>query len=178
MPRRSRAETNCSYQRSSSVPTLRFETLLGASQKAVWNFHATLDALEALTPPGTRVRLPEPRPTPGPGVRFVIVVSQPPVFYPLPWECVFTAWEPPLRFIDEQGNRGPWKRWWHEHRFEFVDEHTTRLIDTIEYEPPLGPLGAIADRIFLRKTIGQTFRYRHARTADLLQRTIDATLVP
>jgi uncharacterized protein len=160
------------------MPRLEFVTLLDAPQSRVWEFHASLNALEILTPPGTRVTLPEPKPTLGPGARFVIVVRQPPVFIPLAWECVFTAWEPPLRFVDEQGAKGPWRRWRHEHRFEIVDEGTTRLVDTIEYEPPLGPLGRIADALFLRRTIENAFTFRQAKTRDLLQSVIDAKTDP
>ncbi len=160
------------------MPNLRFETILDASQERVWEFHSTLDALEALTPPGTTVTLPEPRPTLGPGATVLIVVRQPPVFIPLAWESVMEVWEPPLRFVDVQGTRGPWKRWRHEHRFEDLGNNRTRLIDTIDYTPPFGFIGAIADRIFLRKTIERSFLFRHARTKDLLRASIDAKLDP
>ena len=156
------------------MPHLEFVSLLQAPQQKVWDLHASLRVLELLTPPETKITLPEPKPTLELGVRFIIVVRQPPVFVPLAWESVFTVWEPPLRFVDEQGLRGPWKSWRHEHRFEKVDEHTTRLIDSIDYEPPMGPLGRIADALFLRRTIEKSFAYRHAKTKDLLLAPIDA----
>ena len=151
------------------MPRLQFATELNCPQKRVWEFHCTLDALEALTPPGTKVKLPEPRPTLGPNARVAIVVTQPPVPFPLKWESVMTAWEPPLRFVDEQGAFGPWKSWRHEHRFESLGDGRTRLIDTIDYEPPFGPLGKIADALFLRRQITAGFTYRHAKTRELLE---------
>ena len=150
------------------MPRLQFVTEITASQERVWAFHCTLDALEILTPPGTKVKLPEPRPTLGPNVRITIVVTQPPVPFPLRWESVMTAWEPPLRFVDEQGTFGPWKSWHHEHKFERIDAETTRLTDTIDYVPPFGPLGTIADALFLRRQITGAFTYRHQKTKELL----------
>lgn len=156
------------------MPHLEFTTLINASQPELWNFHASLGVLELLTPPGTKLTLPEPRPVLGPGARFTITVRQPPVFVPLYWESVFTVWEPPFRFVDEQGQRGPWKYWRHEHRFEQVDANTTRLVDSITYEPPFGILGRIADALFLRRILNKAFEFRHAKTKHLLETAIDA----
>ena len=151
------------------MPRLQFVTDLDASQECVWEFHSTLDALEALTPPGTKIELPDPRPALELGARVAIVVTQPPVPFPLRWESVMTVWEPPLRFVDEQGRFGPWKTWHHEHRFDDLGGGRTRLTDTIDYEPPFGPLGKIADALFLRRQITAGFTYRHAKTRELLE---------
>ncbi|MGC4045365.1 MAG: SRPBCC family protein [Armatimonas sp.] len=148
--------------------------MIEASQAEVWNFHASLGVLEILTPPGTKITLPEPKPELKQGARFTIIVRQPPVFLPLAWESVFTIYEPPVRFVDEQGRKGPWKSWRHEHRFEAVDNRTTKLIDSIDYEPPFGILGRIADALFLRRILTNAFAFRHQKTKDLLQSAINA----
>jgi len=42
------------------------------------------------------------------------------------------------------------------------------IVDQVEYEPPMGFLGRIADALFLRKQLEKTFAYRQARLAELL----------
>jgi len=58
-----------------------------------------------------------------------------------------TELEPPHRFVDEQV-RGPFKRFHHEHLFDHADGGTT-MMDHVEFDAPLGPLGLIAERIML-----------------------------
>lgn len=60
-----------------------------------------------------------------------------------------TCFEPPHLFIDEQV-RGPFRSLRHEHRFERLDEHTTRLTDALTFRAPLGPLGRLAEPLFTR----------------------------
>lgn len=60
-----------------------------------------------------------------------------------------TEWNRPRRFVDEQA-RGPFKSFWHEHVFEPADGGTM-LLDDVRFEAPLGPLGAIAERLVLRR---------------------------
>lgn len=58
-----------------------------------------------------------------------------------------TAWDRPHCFVDEQA-RGPFKSFWHEHRFRPVDGGT-ELHDTVRFEAPLGVLGRVAERLVL-----------------------------
>jgi ligand-binding SRPBCC domain-containing protein len=66
--------------------------------------------------------------------------------------------------------RGPFRRWLHEHRFEDLGDGTTRLTDHVDYRLPLGPLGALANRLVVARLLERTFRFRQARTAELLER--------
>jgi ligand-binding SRPBCC domain-containing protein len=67
----------------------------------------------------------------------------------------------PDYFVDEQV-RGPFRRFRHIH--EFLDDgEETVMIDRIEFAAPLGPVGRIAERLFLapylRKLIETRNRY-------------------
>jgi ligand-binding SRPBCC domain-containing protein len=42
------------------------------------------------------------------------------------------------------------------------------LRDEVEYEPPLGKLGDLANRLFITRQLRSTFAYRHTRTLELL----------
>jgi ligand-binding SRPBCC domain-containing protein len=149
------------------MPTLKFTTVVDAPLEVVWEFHARLDGLTAITPPTTRVRIIDPPARLGAGVRFTMMVRQPPIPIALPWETIITVFEPPVRFVDEQG-RGPFALWQHEHRFEAVDAGHTRITDSVEYRVPFGPLGRLADRLFVRRQLDALFAYRRQATVAAL----------
>jgi ligand-binding SRPBCC domain-containing protein len=60
-----------------------------------------------------------------------------------------SAFARPAKFVDEMES-GPFHRWRHEHRFEDSDG-STLMSDVIAYELPLGPLGRLADALFVRR---------------------------
>jgi len=55
----------------------------------------------------------------------------------------------PQRFVDEM-IQGAFKRLRHVHEFEFKNGITT-MRDTLEWEPPFGFIGRLADFLFLRR---------------------------
>ena len=65
----------------------------------------------------------------------------------------------PTRFSDEQV-AGPFKYWRHAHLFEPVADGT-RMIDRIDYEAPLGPLGRIFDRLLLNRYLTNLIAQRN-----------------
>ncbi len=58
-----------------------------------------------------------------------------------------TEMDEPHSFIDEQ-TRGPFRRFRHEHRF-LIDNGHTEMIDHVTFASPLGPIGALVDRVAL-----------------------------
>lgn len=78
---------------------------------------------------------------------------------PMRWRSRIEAWEPNRRFVDSQ-IRGPYARWWHEHRFE-ATENGTAMVDRVYYSPPLGPIGWIANKLFIAPMLRRIFGYRH-----------------
>jgi ligand-binding SRPBCC domain-containing protein len=63
-----------------------------------------------------------------------------------------------VRFVDTQ-IRGPYALWHHTHEFE-PDGDGTLMRDTVRYALPLGPLGALAHRGFVRRDVERIFDYR------------------
>jgi ligand-binding SRPBCC domain-containing protein len=55
----------------------------------------------------------------------------------------------PTRFVDEM-QRGPFARLRHTHEF-FDHPEGTLMVDTFNFASPLGPLGAIADHLFVAR---------------------------
>jgi ligand-binding SRPBCC domain-containing protein len=86
------------------------------------------------------------------------------------WEAEITDFALNSHFTDRQV-KGPFAYWSHTHRIRSVDRagiNITIIVDQLEYEPPMGFLGRIANHLFLRKQLERTFAYRQVRVAELL----------
>ncbi len=70
-----------------------------------------------------------------------------------------TEWDRPRRFVDEQ-RRGPFRSFWHEHRFEPID-HGTLLRDRVEFEAPFLVLGRAAERLVLARYLRRLIDVRN-----------------
>ena len=81
------------------------------------------------------------------------------------WTSEITVWDPPHRFVDEQV-RGPYRRWHHEHCFRAVDDGT-EIMDRVEYELPLGPLGRLAHMLLVKRQLASIFEYRERTITKL-----------
>lgn len=86
---------------------------------------------------------------------------------PLRWQTRIMTWEPPRRFVDIQA-RGPFGLWEHTHLFEADGDAATVIRDRVRYAIPLGPLGAIADHLFVRRDLRRIFDYRNEAVAERL----------
>ncbi|MFT5581761.1 MAG: ligand-binding SRPBCC domain-containing protein [Psychromonas sp.] len=62
-----------------------------------------------------------------------------------------TEFHKPLMFVDEM-TQGAFKSFIHIHSFEKI-KNGTRMIDVFNYKSPLGILGILADRIFLKRYV-------------------------
>jgi ligand-binding SRPBCC domain-containing protein len=61
-------------------------------------------------------------------------------------------------FVDEQ-RRGPYRLWHHQHLFREV-ANGVEMTDIVHYELPLGPLGNLANSLFVKKQLQSIFDYR------------------
>ena len=64
-------------------------------------------------------------------------------------------------FVDEQ-RAGPYRIWHHQHRILPV-EKGVMMTDIVTYQPPLGFIGALANILFIRKSLHKIFDYRKAQ---------------
>jgi ligand-binding SRPBCC domain-containing protein len=79
-----------------------------------------------------------------------------------------TEYQYPLRFVDEQ-QRGPFRRWWHEHTFTAMANGATRMTDVVEFRSPLGLLGTMADRLVLGYYLPYLLRQRNTWLKSTLE---------
>ena len=162
------------------MATYRRRTRVRAPLEEVWEFHSTTDGLEALTPDWMgltveSVRGPDGEADPetlGEGTE-ISMSSQPLGVAPAQrWISRITdrrEGEGYRMFRDDMLG-GPFDLWIHTHEF-YGDGNETVLIDTVEYELPVG--GPLRDRVDSAAIVGfePMFRYRHRKTKEILEGT-------
>ena len=84
---------------------------------------------------------------------------------PLRWESVIAEYRDGELFADEM-LRGPYRRWYHRHRFRRVPGGV-EIEDAVDYELPCGPLGRLAHAVAVRRQLGAIFDYRERRMVEL-----------
>lgn len=85
---------------------------------------------------------------------------------PFTMTSVISEFDAPRRFVDEQTS-GPFRRWWHEHRFDAIPSGTL-MTDVVEFESPGGPVGRTVNRILLTRYMTRLLARRNAWLVDAL----------
>jgi ligand-binding SRPBCC domain-containing protein len=127
------------------------------SPAEVFPFFTDAANLERLTPKflGFTILTPAPMEVkPGTVIDYRIRLNG----VPLRWRTRIEEVVPNERFVDVQV-RGPYKSWRHIHTFRPVPGGTA-LGDRVEYELPLGPLGALAHALVVKRQLRAIFDYR------------------
>ena len=146
---------------------LEREQLLPGAPEDVCAFFADARNLEAITPPFLGFRILTPTPI---AMREGTLIDYSISLFgvPLRWRTRIAAWEPGVRFVDEQ-LLGPYALWRHTHTFERRGDGTL-MRDVVDYREPLGPLGAAAHHLFVARTVERIFEFRRGAVDRLLRR--------
>jgi hypothetical protein len=149
-----------------AVHTLCREQVLDAPADAVFAFFADARNLEAITPALLRFAVVTPEPIEmavGTFIQYRLRWHG----VPIRWDTLIQAWEPPRRFVDVQV-RGPYRLWHHTHEVQALDGGRSLMRDTVRYAIGFGSLGALANRLVVRRDLEAIFAYRAARVPALL----------
>ena len=133
------------------------EQVVAAAPDEVFDFFSRARNLETLTPPWLRFEVLTPEPIDmrrGTSIEYRLRLHG----VPLRWVSRIEEWLPGRSFVDRQV-RGPYRLWHHRHEFEAHDEGT-RVRDIVHYALPLGPFGALAHAVFVRRDLAAVFEYR------------------
>ncbi len=158
------------------MTTLEFILAVDAPLESLWQFHGDVTkALPLLSPPKSDVRIVVADLPARLGQRVEMNVRGP-LGVRLKWVARVVEFQPPqareggsrfARFVDEQES-GPFAYWRHEHVMDEISEGRSRLIDRVTYRVPLGPLGKVANRLFVDRQLNEMFAHRHRVTAEAL----------
>lgn len=139
--------------------------LIDAPIEKVFFFHNDTSNLLKITPPNIKVTI-ESMGEPGLGYEVILKVRQFGLFT-MRWHVKITEYEPPTRMTDVQIS-GPFRSWKQVRSLRSVDGGT-ELTDTVDYEPPFGVLGVLANALIIRRQITSMFAYRQAATKRILE---------
>jgi ligand-binding SRPBCC domain-containing protein len=143
----------------------RSQRLPGPPDK-VFEFFADAQNLEAITPPWLRFRVITPGPIEmraGALIEYRLKLHG----VPVRWLTRIEEWEAGRRFVDVQV-RGPYRLWHHTHTFEADGEGGTMVRDSVRYALPLGPLGELAQRLFVARDLRRIFDHRLASVSKVM----------
>ncbi|MHB8799188.1 MAG: SRPBCC family protein [Thermoanaerobaculia bacterium] len=159
--------TSEAAERTPHVRRLEREQLLPGTPQEIFPFFADARNLGALTPSFLAFRILTPLPI---EMREGALIDYSLSLFGLPvrWKTRISVWEPGVRFVDEQLS-GPYALWRHTHSFERRGDGTL-MRDLVEYREPFGPLGTLAHRLFVARTVERIFDYRREAVDRLLLR--------
>lgn len=137
---------------------LRASQTLPIDIDAAWSFFSDPFNLEEMTPRDMDFVIHTPVPPRIHTGLFIGYRLRVPPGVPLRWWTEIKHVEAPCRFIDEQ-RAGPYRLWYHEHRFTTVDGGV-EIEDIVHYALPFGLLGRLAHWLFVRRQLQQIFHFR------------------
>ena len=146
------------------MPSLERETFVPAPRTEVFAFFSDPVNLARITPHTLGFEIVEaPRRTlrRGDRIRYRIRI----LGIPLPWTSKIAEWKPGSSFVDEQ-ERGPYRRWRHEHVLRDSNSGTL-MIDRVDYELPLGLLGRMFGGWWVRRNLRHIFDYRARAISEI-----------
>lgn len=146
-----------------------YEMFLKVPVEKVWEFHSSAEALNALTPPGKHLRVLSSDLAVRNGALHELESQQ--FGMRLVWAARISDVTPPFGFTDT-AEKSPFAFWQHRHEFR-PEGNGTRLVDTLTYALPFGPLGQLADWLFVRRQVDSLFAFRHAATKNELERNLN-----
>ena len=82
--------------------------------------------------------------------------------------AIIVQFDPPHLFADEM-TQGAFAALTHTHEFFAQSDTQTRMRDTLEWKSPLGPLGKLADALFLKRYMTDLIRGRGVRLKHHLE---------
>lgn len=141
------------------MPVFKTSQLVRTDVLTCWNFFSDPSNLARITPPEMGFRILFPQPVPGMYAGMIIRYTVRPFpAFPVTWITEITQVDRLRYFVDNQVS-GPYRLWHHQHIFEEVTEGVM-MTDIVNYELPLGWLGAALGGKLVRRKIGKIFEYR------------------
>ena len=144
---------------------LKQSQTLPVDRKVLWEFISVPQNLNKITPPDMAFEIiGEPPEKTYAGLLLEYRVKVPLLGWST-WLTEIKYLKEGVSFMDEQ-RVGPYKLWLHTHKLEDV-EGSTRMTDDIRYLVPFGPIGLLANILFVGRTLRRIFDYRRVKLEEL-----------
>jgi ligand-binding SRPBCC domain-containing protein len=131
---------------------------LAIGLQEAWDFFSNPRNLERITPEDLKFRIFTEVPDIVYSGLMIGYKLRVPLGLPVTWWTEIKSVEAPFRFVDEQRS-GPYRMWFHEHRFRAVDGGV-EMTDILHYAMPFGVLGRIAHALFIGRQVRGIFDHR------------------
>ncbi len=125
-----------------------------------WEFFSNPGNLKKITPDYMGFDIKTPQEWLGPMYpgQIIAYTVRPLLGIPLFWLTEITQVRDRAFFVDEQ-RVGPYALWHHQHHFKEIPGGV-EMTDLVHYRLPLGPLGRLANWLFVRRQLRHIFDYR------------------
>ena len=144
---------------------LKQSQTLPVDREVLWEFISVPQNLNKITPPDMAFEIiGEPPEKTYAGLLLEYRVKVPLLGWST-WLTEIKYVEEGVSFMDEQ-RVGPYKLWLHTHKLEDVDGGT-RMTDDIRYLVPFGPIGLLANAVFVGRTLRRIFDYRRLKMEEI-----------
>ena len=138
---------------------------LNISINEAWNFLSNPKNLKDITPEYMRFDIisgDDKKMFPGLIIEYILT----PVFnIPFKWVTEITHVKQKKYFVDEQ-RFGPYSFWHHKHFIKEVEDGVI-MEDIVHYKLPLGIIGRLAHRLFVRNKVEEIFSFRRKKLDSL-----------
>lgn len=138
--------------------TLERTQTLPVSLESAWEFFSDPGNLCRITPQWLRFKVTCGQPEPMYAGQILTYTVQALPGVTTSWITEITHVDKPFFFVDEQ-RMGPYAFWHHQHRFREEDGRVL-MQDIVSYALPLGPLGELLHRLFVRRRLAAIFDFR------------------
>ena len=141
------------------------QQVVSTNLDVVWNYFATPKNLDEMTPPDMKFKILSGGEEPmylGQLIEYRVQIMP---MVSSRWLTEIAHLEEKTFFVDEQ-RRGPYKFWYHEHRFEPINGGT-KISDRVTYALPFGPLGELVHAIWVNRRLKYIFNFRRDKVQTL-----------
>lgn len=149
-----------------AIHTLTTVQKIPVSLKEAWVFFSRPQNLNIITPPDMAFRVltnfDEDEIYQGQIIEYKVS----PLFrIPLYWMSKIGEVKKEKFFVDEQ-RKGPYSLWHHEHHFTEIEDGV-EMTDVVQYKIPLGPIGEIANAVFVKRELRRIFEFRYKKIEEI-----------
>ena len=149
-----------------AIHTLTTVQKIPVSLKEAWGFFSRPQNLNIITPPDMAFRVltnfDEDEIYQGQIIEYKVS----PLFrIPLYWMSKIGEVKKEKFFVDEQ-RKGPYSLWHHEHHFTEIEDGV-EMTDVVQYKIPLGPIGEIANVVFVKRELRRIFEFRYKKIEEI-----------